>query len=369
MPKAIVMQHVEGKPGKVYYPLQVKDVPNPTPGPNDLLITIHSAALNHRDFFLRQALYPSPSFTTPLLADGHGIVTSVGSSASKSWLHKRVILTPGRGWKDSPDGPEAPTGYSILGGTKTIDLGTLQEVVCVHEDEVEEAPAHLSSAEAAALPLTGLTGWRAFVTKSGNAEKGRNILITGIGGGVALNVLQFVVAMGANGFVTSGTQEKIEKAKKMGAKGGVSYKSEGWEKELKGMLPKDRPFVDAIIDGAGGDVVSKAVKLLKPGGVVVQYGMTVSPKMDWSMNAVLKNLELRGSTMGSRQEFKDMVAFVNEKKIKPIVSRSVKGIDNMKDIDGLFEDIRNGSQFGKLVIELVSDGSGTYIMKATDSKA
>lgn len=231
----------------------------------------------------------------------------------------------------------------------------------MHEDEVEEAPAHLSSAEAAALPLTGLTGWRAFVTKSGNAEKGRNILITGIGGGVALNVLQFVVAMGANGFVTSGTQEKIEKAKKMGAKGGVSYKSEGWEKELKGMLPKDRPFVDAIIDGAGGDVVSKAVKLLKPGGVVVQYGMTVSPKMDWSMNAVLKNLELRGSTMGSRQEFKDMVAFVNEKKIKPIVSRSVKGIDNMKDIDGLFEDIRNGSQFGKLVIELVSDGSGSKL--------
>lgn len=133
----------------------------------------------------------------------------------------------------------------------------------MHEDEVEEAPAHLSSAEAAALPLTGLTGWRAFVSKSGNAEKGRNILITGIGGGVALNVLQFVVAMGANGYVTSGNQEKIEKAKKMGAKGGVSYKSEGWEKELKGMLPKDRPFVDAIIDGAGGDVVSKAVKLLK----------------------------------------------------------------------------------------------------------
>lgn len=89
--------------------------------------------------------------------------------------------------------------------------------------------------------------------------------------------------------------------------------------------------------------------------------MTVSPKMDWSMNAVLKNLELRGSTMGSRKEFKDMVAFVNEKKIKPIVSRSVKGIDNMKDIDGLFEDIRNGSQFGKLVIELVSDGNGSKL--------
>lgn len=86
--------------------------------------------------------------------------------------------------------------------------------------------------------------------------------------------------------------------------------------------------------------------------------MTVAPKMDWTMSAVLNNLELRGSTMGSRKEFKDMVAFVNEKKIKPIVSRVVKGIDNIEEIDGLFEDMKKGSQFGKLIIE-VADGSGS----------
>ncbi|CZS88375.1 related to alcohol dehydrogenase [Rhynchosporium agropyri] len=362
MPKAIVMQHIEGKPGKVYYPLVIKDIPTPSPGPKDLTIQIHAAALNHRDFFLRQALYPSPSFDVPLLADGYGIVTAVGTSASKSWLGKKVILTPGRGWKDSPDGPESPSGYAILGGTKTFPLGTLSEVVVVSEDEVEPAPTHLSSAENAALPLTGLTGWRAFMTKSRNAEKGRNILITGIGGGVALNVLQFAVAVGCNVYVTSGGQEKIEKAKAMGAKGGVSYKEEGWDKELKKQLPKDRPYIDAIIDGAGGDVVAKGARLLKAGGVIVQYGMTVSPKMDWSMNAVLKNLELRGSTMGSRQEFRDMVAYVNEKNIKPVVSRSVKGIENLKDIDSLFEDIRDGKQFGKLVIELVTEEVGSLSM-------
>src|SRR5277367_5552214 len=91
--------------------LSLKTVPTPTPGPNDLIIAIHAAALNHRDLFLRQHLYPSPSFEVPLLADGYGIVTAVGSSASKSRLSKKVILTPGRGWKDSPGGPEAPTGY------------------------------------------------------------------------------------------------------------------------------------------------------------------------------------------------------------------------------------------------------------------
>lgn len=224
---------------------------------------MQAAALNHRDFFLRQHLYPAPSFETPLLADGYGVVTAVGSNASKSWIGKKVILTPGRDWKDDPHAPESPTGYKILGGTKTLPLGTLQEVLCVNEDEVEEAPNHLSPAEAAALPLTGLTGWRALVSKSGNAEKGKNVLITGIGGGVALNVLQFAVALGMNVYVTSGSQDKIDKAKKLGAKGGVVYKDEAWEKELKKQLPKDRAYIDTVIDGAGGNIMAKAVRLLK----------------------------------------------------------------------------------------------------------
>ncbi|TVY40774.1 putative zinc-type alcohol dehydrogenase-like protein, partial [Lachnellula occidentalis] len=283
--------------------------------------------------------------------------------SSTSWLHKRVILVPGRGWADSPTGPDSSSGYAILGGTTSNPLGTLQEVVCVDQSEVELAPEHLSDVEAAALPLTGLTGYRALVTKSANAEGGRNILVTGIGGGVALNVLQFAVALGANVFVTSGSREKIERAVGEGARGGVSYKGQGWEKELKGMLPKDRPYVDAIIDGAGGDVVGKAIRLLKPGGVIVQYGMTVGPKMDWTMGANLKNLELKGTTMGSRKEFKDMVAFVKEKKIRPIISKVAKGLDNIKDIDELFEQMRNGSQFGKLVVEIAPSQGGNSSSK------
>lgn len=132
----------------------------------------------------------------------------------------------------------------------------------IDASELEEAPAHLDAGEAAALPLTGLTAWRATVTKSGNAEKGRNLLVTGIGGGVAIMSLLFAVAKGANVWVTSGSEEKIKKAKELGAKGGVNYKTEGWEKEVLKMLPKGQKF-DAIIDGAGGDIVSKGAKILK----------------------------------------------------------------------------------------------------------
>lgn len=292
-----------------------------------------------------------------MLADGCGTVTAVGSSVSKSWIGKRVILTSAQGWEATLEGPEDERKFAILGGTSTIDLGTLQTELVTKESEVEEVPSHLTSAEAAALPLAGLTGWRAFVTKSGNALPGRNILVTGVGGGVALNVLQFAVGKGCNVFVTSGNEDKLAKAKQLGASGGVNYKNDKWEKDLQKLLPKDRPYLDAIIDGAGGNIVAKSSRLLKNGGVIVQYGMTVSPKMEWSMPAVLRNIELRGSTMGSRKEFRDMVAFVNEKKIKPVVSRVVKGIDNLKEIDELFDEMKEGSQFGKLVIEIKGDGS------------
>ena len=150
-----------------------------------------------------------------------------------------------------------------MGGTKTNPVGTLQDVCVLDAGELEECPEHLNDEEAAALPLTGLTAWRAFQVKSGNAVAGRNILVTGIGGGVALMVLSFAVARGCNVYVTSGNQDKIDKAVKLGAKGGVIYKEKDWDKKLQAILPKDRPYLDAIVDGAGGDVIKVGSKLLK----------------------------------------------------------------------------------------------------------
>lgn len=92
------------------------------------------------------------------------------------------------------------------------------------------------------------------------------------------------------------------------------------------------------------------------GGVIVQYGMTISPKMSWSMPAVLKNIELRGSTMGSRKEFADMVAFVNAKGLRPVISKVAHGLDNMEGIEDLFNEMKKGSQFGKLVIDGIGKG-------------
>ncbi|KAF5024724.1 hypothetical protein F66182_3208 [Fusarium sp. NRRL 66182] len=361
MPRALTLQHIEGaKPGNVYYPIKVNQVPKPTPGPSEVLVKLSAAALNHRELFMRRHLYPAISFTNPILADGYGTVVAVGANVTRqNLLNKPVILTPMRGWDADVAAPEDSRKFAVIGGSKLTDAGTAQDFIAVSEDDVEPAPEHLTPAEGAALPLVGVTGWRAFVTKSNAAFPGANVLITGIGGGVALQVLQFAVAKGCNVFVTSGDEAKLAKAKEMGARGGVSYKSDTWDKELRAQLPTDRRYLDAIIDGAGGDIVSKSVRLLKAGGVIVQYGMTVAPKMDWLMSANLQNIELKGSTMGSRKEFRDMIAFVNEKKIRPIISRTVKGLDNIQAIESLFTEMDEGKQFGKLVIEWDSDNDSS----------
>ncbi|KFZ13460.1 hypothetical protein V502_06597 [Pseudogymnoascus sp. VKM F-4520 (FW-2644)] len=309
MPLALSISKAEGKPGVVYHPLKLSNVEKRTLAQGEIQVSILTAALNHRDLFIRQSLYPAISFTTPLLADGCGVVTS-GSSKLNG---KRVILTPAHGWESSRLGPE--TFIGILGGTTMNEVGTAQEVVVVPEAEVELAPVHLNDAQAAALPLTGLTAWRALVTKTGEALEVRNILVTGIGGGVALNALQFAVAKGCNVWVTSGDEGKIGKAVALGAKEG----------------------------------------LLKQGGVVVSYGMTSGPKIDFPMSAVLKNIDLRASTMGSREEFREMVRFVNEKKIVPVVSKVVDGLDNLEGVEGLFQDMKHGKQFGKLIIRIKKD--------------
>jgi NADPH:quinone reductase-like Zn-dependent oxidoreductase len=263
MPSAITIRKVDGRPGEVWYPLEIMTLPNFQPNAHQVVVKMSAAALNHRDLFLRQHLYPGTTFGVPLLADGAGVVVRAGSDAdAQRWIGKRVVINPGTGWKDAPEGPETGA-YAIVGGTRFNPAGTLAEEMLFDATELELAPEHLSDVEAAALPLTGLTAWRALFTKSGNALPGRNILITGIGGGVALMALSFAVATGANVYVTSGNQVKLEKAKKLGAKGGVSYKEKDWDKTLLKMLPSDRPQLDAIIDGAGGDIVAKGTKLLK----------------------------------------------------------------------------------------------------------
>ncbi|KAI5296364.1 hypothetical protein KEM52_003484 [Ascosphaera acerosa] len=363
MPRAVVFSSPDGKPGapgKVYYGLRLKEVPKPVPTGSQILVRIAAAALNHRDLFARQQLYPGAAPDIPLLADGVGTVVECGPEVGGSqWLGQRVLIAPMKGWEESVEGPESGR-VDILGGTTFYPTGTLQEYLLLDSpDYVVRAPERLSDVEAAALPLAGLTAWRALVTKCGerNSSNGAAVLITGIGGGVALMALQFAVARGALVVVTSGDDAKIEKATALGAVGGVNYKQQGWEKHALELIhSRGLKQFDAIVDGSGSEMIAKSPKLLKNGGVISIYGMTLSPKQTVPMTAVLRNIDVRGTTMGSLKEFRDMVHAVDQSKgsPKPVVSGIVDDYTDLQALDGLWEDMRAGRQFGKLVVRVQS---------------
>ncbi|KAK4502036.1 hypothetical protein PRZ48_007847 [Zasmidium cellare] len=374
-PTAIVLKkpatNATAAPSASYYKLEHVTIPSKPLGENEVVVKILAAGLNHRDLFIRRNLYPGIAFGSPLLSDGCGIVTNTGSSSeAKKWIGKRIVISPASGWDRDPRAPESPNGLAYLGANKLNTNGTLTDELVIASDQLEEAPEHLTAVQAASLPLAGLTAWRAVVTKSEAASPGKNVLITGIGGGVAQLALFFAVSKGAKVYVTSGDQAKLRAAKDLGATDGVSYREKDWDRELLKKLPKDRPPFDAIIDGAGGDIVRRGVRLLKaadslviqPGGVVVIYGMTQDPTMPFSMSAVLRHLEIRTVTGGSRREFHKMMEHVAKHRITPVISRVARDWKTPREVESLFEDMAKGKQFGKLVIEVgKEEGRGSKI--------
>jgi len=346
-------EKTDGKPGQVYYPAAVKTIETPKLQEGEILVKIQAAALNHRDLFIRQGLYGGIQFSSIMGADGVGQVVAPSSHP----LHgKTVLIAPGAYWQSDPLGPDEGKAYGILGSQKTtFGRGTFAEYIAQRADQVVECPAHLNGSEglasAAAFPLAGLTAYRALFTK-GEVKKGHNVLITGIGGGVAIQALQYAVAAGANVWVTSGSQDKIDRAKGMGAKGGVIYKDDAWPKQLGEQLKGAQ--LDAVIDSGGGPIAIQVTRLLKDGGNLVHFGSTTGKSFEMNMGNVLRNHNLKGSTMGSFEEFKAATKFIDEHKIRPIVHQVFQGLEAAEEA---FQTMKDGSQFGKLVVEIKQEQS------------
>ncbi|KAK5816771.1 hypothetical protein F5H01DRAFT_341665 [Linnemannia elongata] len=339
--KAVIIEKTAFEP--TYHNAKLTDIPKPElTEEGQALLDIHAVSFNHRELWIRKGQYPGIVFGSVLGADGVGRIAEVKGNSSKHKVGDRVVVMPSTGWTKDPRGPEE--AYYILGGGHA--QGIFSEHFVAQQDDLFKVPDHLTDAEAAALPLAGVTAWRAVFTK-GQVREGQNVLITGIGGGVALLALSFCVAAGANVYVTSSDDSKILKAVKLGAQGGVNYKADKWGSHLQN-LTHGEPF-DVVIDGAGGDGVKVFTQLLRLGGIIVSYGMTVKPKVDYTMAAVLRNIEIRGSTMGSRAEFGEMVEFVAKHKVRPVVSQVWPGLESAEEA---FNVMKAGSQFGKLVLSL-----------------
>ncbi len=328
--KAIILEGIN-------QPFTYTDMALPALNKGEALVKIKAAAFNHRDLWIQKGQYAGLRFPSIQGSDGSGVVEQVADDTDKGWIGKEVVINPSLNWGNNPN--TQAKDYVILGMAQD---GTFAEYVKINVRLLHQKPAHLTFEEAATFPLAGLTGYRALATRAA-AQAGNKVLITGIGGGVALFCMQFALALGCEVYVTSGSEDKLARAISLGAKGGVNYKAENWHKEL---LTLSGGF-DAIVDSACGDQFSKLVDLCKPAARIAFYGATmgafnsgIPAKIFW------KQLTICGSTMGNDDEFKSMIGLIDKHKIKPVIDSA----HPLKDAQQAIGKMERGEQFGKIVL-------------------
>jgi len=318
-------------------PLIWQQAPTPAAGKGEVLVQIKAAAFNHRDLWIQKGQYAGLRYPIILGSDGCGTVAQTGEGVDTQWVNKEVIINPGMHWGNNEN--HHGRDFTILG--LPLD-GTFAEFVKVPADYLYNKPAYLTCEEAAAIPLAALTGYRALFTR-GQIKKGQKVLVTGIGGGVALMVLKMALAAGAEVYVTSGSDEKIEKAVALGAKLGVNYTINGWYKLFQSAVEG----FDVIIDSAAGDGFKHLVDLANPGGRIVFFGGTQGPIGSLNPQKIFwKHLSIIGTTMGTRQEFADMLALFEKHQVKPVIDE----VFDMQDAETAIRRMDDSKQFGKLVL-------------------
>lgn len=317
--------------------LLLTEIQNRVLKPGEVRVTIKAAALNHRDEWCRKGLYPNIQDGVVLGSDGAGIVSEIGEGVDYAWLQKEVIINPALNWGENQkvQGPN----FEILGMPRN---GTFADSVIVPLDRLYEKPTHLTWEEAGALPLAGLTAFRAL-TYQGEIQPGENLLVTGFGGGVAQFAVQFGMALGANVSTSSSSPKKLEKAKILGVSNTYNYLDHNWISKAI----EDTKGFDVIIDGAVGDTLNHLIQVAKPGGKIVFYGATLgNPSKIEARKIFWNQLKIMGTTMGSDQDFKNMISFVSEKSIHPIIDQVFK----FAEAEKAFDRMRDGKQTGKIVL-------------------
>ncbi len=311
------------------YP-NLTNIANPIITADEVIVKMQAAAMNHRDVWITKGQYSNIKFPTILGTDGIGILND-----------EQFIINPNINWGN--DERFQSKEYTILGLPKD---GTFAEYLSIPNHRLHSLPTHLDAITGAALPVAGLTAYRALFKRC-HLKSTDKVLITGIGGGVALMIMQMACAVGASVFVTSGDDDKIEKAIDLGAKGGVNYRNDGWSKELSTLAGG----FDVILDSATGDSVVDFLKICNRGASICFYGGTLGTINGLSPQIIFfKQLNILGSTMGSDIDFVEMLQFVEKHKIVPIID----SVYTLEESDKAFEKMNCGKQFGKIVFNIVS---------------
>jgi NADPH:quinone reductase-like Zn-dependent oxidoreductase len=273
-------------------------------------------------------------------SDGAGIVSAVGAGVRRLSEGDEVVIYPSLRWGMLKSHPSAD--FEILGGPTD---GTYAEFIRLPAENVLPKPPHLSFEEAAAFPLAGLTAWRALITKA-QVKPGERVLIPGAGSGVATIALQIAKLAGARVYVTSHSDDKLRRARDLGADGAINYTAADWP---DGIRRSSGGGFEIVIDSVGAATFNHALELLVLGGRMVTFGTTSGSGTDLEIRKFYhKQISLMGTTMGSPQEFVEMLGAVNGGRIRPVIDR----VFPLGEASAAHRRLEQQEQFGKIVLSV-----------------
>jgi zinc-binding alcohol dehydrogenase/oxidoreductase len=312
--------HEDGSPEVLRY----ENAPDPEPGPGEVLVRLRAASLNHLDLWIRKGL---PSVPKPRIlgADGAGIREDTGEA---------VVINPG-----------IEHGERILVVGEHMD-GTHAELVAVPESNVYPLPEGLSFEEAAAFPLVFETTYRMLVTKAGLRE-GEWVLLWGIGSGVATAGLAIAKALGARALVTSSSEEKLERARELGADATVNHAAGDVRAAVKEAT--GGAGIDVVLEHVGEATWATSLQVARPAGRIAVCGATTGANPPAALHRIWwKQLTIYGSTMGTKEDFEGAYDLISSGRAKPVIDSVLP----LEEARAAHERMEAGEQFGKIVLQI-----------------
>ena len=322
--------------------MELVDRPEPEPGPGQIVVRMRAASLNYRDLLTVQG--QGGTYKLPLIpfSDGAGEVAAVGQGVSRVAVGDRVCPMFFQSWFDG--GPSASGRRLALGGTRP---GVLQELLVLDAEGVTRIPDHLSFAEAATLPCAALTAWRALFDEA-HLRPGQTVLVQGTGG-VSIFALQFAKLAGATVIVTSSSDEKLERAKALGADHTINYREvPEWGKAAADWAGG---CVDHIVEVGGKDTFRQSIEAARVGGTILVIGVLSGFAQQISIPSLFsKNLRVIGLSVGSRKMFENMAAAIGHNRLKPVIDQTL----DFTEVPDALRLMQQAGHFGKIAIAFPS---------------